>query len=234
MTKLYSLGWCVSGLALLALLAACAGKPRDEQARACLTRLNLAGVHYALATIEGATDACAVSNPVQVTAAGIPWNSPGIVDCGFALRLEAFAREDVEPAAIAQLHQPVLAIRHLGTYSCRRENGGRHRWSQHANGLAIDIAGFELADGTVVSVEHDWRAPGPRREFLREVVAKACTRFSVVLTPDSDRDHYNHIHLDAGPYRLCGDRSLRPASPRTGPATPVDATIGSVGSGPTR
>jgi hypothetical protein len=230
MTRFYS-------LTLLCLLAACAGtapRPRDEEAQACLARLELAGVRYAPAPMPASADGCTIANPVRVTAAAIPWNQPGLVDCGFALRLEAFAREDVEGAAIAQFHQPVLVIHHLGTYACRRENGGHHRWSQHAAGLAIDIAGFELADGTVISVARDWRPPGPKHDFLHRVAVEACARFSVVLTPDSDRDHYKHIHLDAGPYRLCGERGLTPVSSRALPAARGGAATGSAGSGPIR
>ena len=82
-------------------------------------------------------------------------------------------------------------------------NGHASRLSQHALGLAIDIAGFRLSDGSTVSVEHDWAGPGPKRLFLRHLARRACQYFSVVLTPDSNADHYNHLHLDIGPERLC-------------------------------
>jgi len=77
------------------------------------------------------------------------------------------------------------------------------RWSQHAVGQAIDIAGFRLSDGTTVSVDRDWNEPGAKGQFLRQLARKACRYFSVVLTPDSNAEHYNHLHLDIGPDRLC-------------------------------
>ena len=54
-----------------------------------------------------------------------------------------------------------------------------------------------------MSVERDWAAPGPKREFLRALAKRACDYFNVVLTPDSDKFHYNHLHLDIGRWRLC-------------------------------
>ena len=126
------------------------------------------------------------------------------MSCALAARLDEFEREVVEPLAIEELGRRATRIDHLGSYSCRRQNsrlGGR--WSQHARGQAIDIAGFRLSDGTTVSVERDWREPGPKRQFLRHLTRRACRYFSVVLTPDSNAEHYNHMHFDSGPNRLC-------------------------------
>ena len=124
------------------------------------------------------------------------------MSCGLASRLDDFAHEVVEPLAREELGRRVVRINHLGSYSCRGINGGS-RLSQHALGRAIDIAGFRLSDGSTVSVEHDWNEPGPKRLFLRHLARRACGYFSVVLTPDSNAEHYNHIHLDIGPDRLC-------------------------------
>jgi hypothetical protein len=195
--------------ALLATLAAaCAVRPppapTGEEGGSCLARLDRAGVAYALAATPASGDACTVDTPVRVSAAGVAWNQPGVVSCAFALELDAFAREDVAPLALARFGQRVRMLRHLGTFACRRETGNGNRWSAHASGRAIDIAGFELADGSVITVEHDWRGGGAKSLLLRELARKACRRFSVVLTPDSDRDHRDHIHLDSGPWKLCG------------------------------
>jgi hypothetical protein len=75
--------------------------------------------------------------------------------------------------------------------------------SRHAQGLAIDVAGFELADGRVIRVAEDWSGSGAKREFLHALARRACAYFNVVLTPDSDSDHENHFHLDVGPERSC-------------------------------
>ena len=196
------------GLTLVvALLAACVARVPPKagpDAAQCLATLDGAGVRYERVDVTATPAACAVEAPVRVTLAAVAWNQPGVVSCAFATRLEDFTRTVIEPAARARFGEGVRRIRHLGTYSCRRENGGNGRWSQHARGSAIDIAGFELESGTVVLVANDWRGRGAKSAFLHDIARAACERFSAVLTPDSDREHRDHIHLDAGPYRLCG------------------------------
>ncbi|MGO8917445.1 MAG: extensin family protein [Stellaceae bacterium] len=190
------------------LLAACAAAPpaapTRQEGALCLARLDRAGVAYAVAAVPADAGACAVDTPVRVSAAGIAWSRPGVVSCAFALELDAFAREDLAPLALARFGQQVRLLRHLGTYACRRETGSSGHWSAHASGRAIDIAGVELADGTVITVEHDWRGGSANSLFLHELARRACRRFSLVLTPDSDRDHHDHIHLGDGKWRLCG------------------------------
>jgi hypothetical protein len=140
---------------------------------------------------------------VRVEQSAIAWNRPAEMSCALATRLDSFEREIVQPAAQRHFGRPVVRIHHYGAYTCRNENGGHGRLSQHALGNAIDIGAFELADGTRIAVETDWRGRGPRRDFLREVAKGACRYFSVVLTPASDALHRNHFHLDVGPWRLC-------------------------------
>ena len=185
------------------LLAACAQGEAAPDPAQCLASLDRLGVRYSRAAAPAGPAACSVRNPVEVSAARVVWSPPPVVSCAFALRLDAFAREDVQAAALAHFGQRVRLMRQIGAHSCRRETGGKRRWSQHASGNALDVAGFELADGTAISVEQDWRGRGPKRAFLRDVAHRACKRFSVVLTPNSNRDHRDHIHIDAGPYRLC-------------------------------
>jgi hypothetical protein len=193
-----------TALALLLLAGCAAATPPGEPAGLCLARLDRAGIAWKPVATPVGHGGCAVDNPVEVSAAGIAWNQPGVVSCGFALALDAFLSEDVEAAARARFGESVRLLRHFGTYACRRESSGSGRWSQHAQGKAIDIAGFELSDGTVILVARDWWRRGPKRDFLHEVAQRACRRFGVVLTPDSDRAHRNHIHIDDGPYKLCG------------------------------
>ncbi|HXP95874.1 MAG TPA: extensin family protein, partial [Telmatospirillum sp.] len=82
--------------------------------------------------------------------------------------------------------------------------GRPERLSQHAFGRALDVTGFELADGTVISVMKDWRNRGAKSEFLHQVAQGACKMFSVVLTPNYNAEHHDHLHLDIGPHKLCG------------------------------
>jgi hypothetical protein len=185
------------------LLAACAHSTASPDGARCYADLDRLGLRYSRATIPPGPAACAIRDPVEVSAAGIVWDPPGVVGCAFARQLDDFARQDVQAAALAHFGQRVRALHQIGAHSCRRETGGKHRWSQHARGNALDVAGFELADGTVIVVEQEWRRRGPKRDFLRDVARRACKRFSVVLTPSTNREHHDHIHLDSGPYKLC-------------------------------
>ena len=140
---------------------------------------------------------------MKVSRIDVALNQPATMSCALAARIDDFERAVLQRVAVADLGKYVGRIDHLGAYSCRGTSNHTGRVSEHALGLAIDIAGFRLTDGTEVSVERDWWAPGPKRDFLHHLARSACGYFSVVLTPSSDRDHFNHMHLDIGPDRLC-------------------------------
>jgi hypothetical protein len=132
------------------------------------------------------------------------FSRPATMSCKLANQIDEFEREVVQPAARSEFGERVTRIDHLGAYACRANTGTRGRFSEHAFGRAIDVAGFRLTDGTRISVEHDWSGSGAKQRFLRRVAKGACQYFSVVLTPDSNADHYNHFHLDIGPGKVCG------------------------------
>lgn len=170
----------------------------------CLVELDARGISYRPVELDEAQDGrCHVDTAVRVTRLYVALNQPATMSCLLAVRLDEFERNIVQRLALQDLGDPVDRIEHLGAYSCRRNSGRSDRLSEHAFGLAIDIAGFRLADGTEISVERDWWAPGRKRDFLHHLAASACEVFSVVLTPSSNRDHFNHMHFDIGPDRLC-------------------------------
>jgi len=211
---------------VLALLGGCAGAPPPapppaaptvllDPDAACLQELSAAHAEFrALGTFgEGR---CSIANPVRITAGSVAWNHPGIVSCAMARTLVAFEAEVVQPLARQYFGQGVRRLDHFGTYDCRTRrtetsvaaagmgSSKAGRLSEHASGRAIDLAGFQLDDGTEVSVKHDWRRGGATGGFLHAVARAACRRFNVVLTPNHDRLHQDHIHMDIGPYTLCG------------------------------
>ncbi len=76
--------------------------------------------------------------------------------------------------------------------------------SEHALANAVDVAGFDLADGRRVMVETGWRSDDARvREFLQVIHTSACRRFQTVLSPDYNAAHHNHLHLDMGRGPFC-------------------------------
>jgi len=95
-------------------------------------------------------------------------------------------------------------MHHMGTYSCRRQVGnGSGAWSEHAFANAWDIAGFELSNGTLISVKSDWDGEADKKAFLREARKSACKVFNVTLSPDYNAAHHDHFHVDMGPSRSC-------------------------------
>ena len=188
------------------LLAACATSPpapplsRSDQQ--CLAELDRAGVQYQVEPQSASTSpACHVQNPIRISAATVPFSRPTVAACQFALKFDQFEREVIRPLATRSFGRDLKTVVDFGAYSCRSTRAGRE--SEHAHGLAMDIAGFELSDGTMISVKEEWTKRGKARDFLHAVATQACRYFNEVLDPDSDRDHADHIHLDLGRYKYC-------------------------------
>jgi hypothetical protein len=190
---------------VIAALSACFHAPTPEESgAACLADLDARAVTFRPIEMSAATNpSCRIATPIRLSKLDVPLNRAATMSCFLADKLDRFERGAVQRLAMQDLGHRVVRIDHLGAYSCRANNGRHDRLSEHAYGLAIDISGFRLADGTSINIERDWTRPGPKAEFLRHVARAACDYFSVVLTPDSNRDHYNHFHLDLGPDRLC-------------------------------
>jgi len=120
----------------------------------------------------------------------------GPVTCPLASTFAAWARFGVDRAARQVLGSPLVRIETMGSYSCRHV-AGTDRLSAHATGNAIDVSGFVLADGRRVTVLSNWYAGTPaEQEFLRLIHTSACKRFGMVLGPDYNAAHKNHLHVE--------------------------------------
>ena len=111
----------------------------------------------------------------------------------------------VVPAAQRRFGEEVARIELAApAYQCRPIAGRRdRRMSEHANANAIDIGGFTLADGRVVTVAAGWRGTAAERGFLRDVRDGACDYFNAVLSPEYNRAHGDHFHFDLGRDDIC-------------------------------
>jgi hypothetical protein len=168
----------------------------------CLDELTERGIVYDIVPMRAAFGGCNLVDGVRVSRLLAPFDKPAILSCPMALRVDEFEINVVQMVAQRYFKQRVVRVQQIGSYSCR--NIARtHRLSEHASGQAIDIAGFVLADGMVISVKDDWAGRGPRAQFLHEVAHGACSLFAVVLTPATNADHHDHLHLDIGPRPLC-------------------------------
>jgi hypothetical protein len=147
---------------------------------------------------------CRLKNAVSLTRSVHPYSQATRVACPMAAALYLWERDIVAPAARKHLSAEIARIEIKGTYACRRMYGRTSGpVSLHATGEAIDIAGFRLRDGRLVSVESSWTRPGGESAFLREVRNGACRIFPGVLSPDYNAAHRDHFHFDMGKYTFC-------------------------------
>jgi hypothetical protein len=126
------------------------------------------------------------------------------MQCPLSVATYLWLRE-VDALAQKRFDQPLAKIHHMGSYSCRKQRGnGSGRWSEHAFANAWDIAGFELADGRLITVLSGWNSDDKKeRKFLREARQQACRVFNTTLSPDYNAAHRDHFHVDMGPYAIC-------------------------------
>ena len=201
---------------VLATLAACGTRidspppapapPPRAAAGSCLAQLDALGIGYAKVPDFHNDEGCGIDQAIRVERSAVPWNRPSLVACKFELVEWDFETKVVQPAAWRVFKHHVSKLIHAGTYDCRGERGGRpERLSQHSFGKAIDITGFSFDDGTVASVLHDWHGKSAKAQFLHEVAQGACGIFNVVITPNHNIEHRDHIHVDIGPYKMCGN-----------------------------
>lgn len=122
--------------------------------------------------------------------------------CDTALRLAMWEQHGIQVAAQKHFDQAVTAIRTQGSYNCRKI-GGSDRMSQHAQARAIDVAGFTLADGTVIELIDHWSDAGAKSEFLRNVRDSSCKWFKTTLGPDFNAAHADHFHLQTKGWGTC-------------------------------
>ena len=152
------------------------------------------------------TEACFIPERVSLSGIGAANLATVETSCATALHLAMWERHVVQPAAEALLGQPVSAIQHIGSYNCRlmRTTGGTSsRFSTHATASAMDVSGFRLADGSRISLLADWDGQGREAAFLRRVRDGACDWFGLTLSPDYNRLHADHFHLQVPGWGGC-------------------------------
>ncbi len=169
--------------------------PNADDLPACHNRLNSLGVGFEPQAPIAEENGCAIAAPVLVDrlAPDIELLPPALLDCPAAEIAAHFARDVADPAAKEQFGARIVAIRQASGYVCRQRNG-EEKLSEHAFGNALDVSGFELANGRSIRVA----ASGNRavRDFLRAVRGEACGPFKTVLGPGSNADHATHFHFD--------------------------------------
>ena len=147
----------------------------------CISSLRERGVKFRTLGNQG-SDICPIMNAVRVEGfENIVVSSPFILSCPTALKLTSWLQD-------AQ----VKSFSHMGTVNCRKMRGSGFL-SEHSFGTAIDIS---MLDGAVVKT--DWGKKTEKGRRLLDAAGLACKHFSNVLTPNTNRAHYDHFHFDNG------------------------------------
>ena len=152
------------------------------------------------------SDQCFIESRFDLVRVGQSALQPVETSCETALRLAMWEEHSVQPAAEEILGQPVREIRHIGSYNCRQmrtSSGLSQRMSTHATASAIDVAGFQLDDGRVIRLISDWERDDATAAFLRGVRDGACDWFGLTLSPDFNRLHADHFHLQTSGWGGC-------------------------------
>jgi hypothetical protein len=200
------------GLAALLALIACSSKPEHAQIakpidlKQCLRQLDhLDGLEYRRLPNKVAGPSCGLRGAVEVRNIGVPVKGIGPLSCPMTARLHEWIRKGLQPAARKRFGQEVVGVESYGTYACRpRNNMAGGLPSEHSWANAIDIAGFRLADGRQVSVLKDWNGKDKAaRRFLHDIRKEGCKAFNMVLGPDDNDQHRDHLHFDMGQWDNC-------------------------------
>jgi hypothetical protein len=203
------------GVACLLLLAltlwACSSVPsfvakdepwRAEEERACLATglVREAPPFVTVRSALGGPSACGALKPFQVAATAhgaVALEPPALLRCPMVHALEHWMERVVAPAAQFHLSAKVVGLKVLSSYSCRpMNNADGALLSEHGHANAIDVSGFILGDGRLLTVRASWHGSAAERRFLRAVHRGGCGVFTTVLGPDYDRLHHDHLHLD--------------------------------------
>ncbi|WP_332119438.1 extensin family protein [Azorhizobium caulinodans] len=167
--------------------------------------------------------ACGMEHPFKVAALNdgtVGIEPKATLACPMVREVDAWIAQVVQPAAMAWMGAPVVAIKQMSSYSCRGMNGQPGaKISEHAFGNALDVGGFRFANGVDISVKNGWKGPPEARGFLLQVQAGACEAFTTVLAPGSNIFHYDHIHVDL--MRRNNPRLICKPKPQPLPAPPV-------------
>ena len=167
---------------------------QDETAKGVLVPVRLTG------PLHGVTFRTDLKDEQRATT---PWE---IADCRLVLALDDFA-------AILEKHD-IVEVRHYSIYRVAPKSWPDDKiGGQHNGGLALDAGRFIKKDGSKLIVLDDFhgkigdktcgdgaapRKPTPEAKELRSILCEAVDAhlFNVVLTPDFNRPHRNHFHLE--------------------------------------
>lgn len=194
--------------------------PGEAQGGTCRARLAAMGI--VVEDASGQTPrqtACGIDEPVRLLrlngngGPAVTFPDRPTIACRLAEPLGQWLGGIVAPVLAARLGSPLAVVRTGPGFECRPRNRvAGAKMSAHGLGLAIDLAGFDLANGTRVTVAPPGRSAAsvaPWPDTFAALRIAACGWFTTVLGPGSDPYHGDHLHLDiqqhgsSDRYRIC-------------------------------
>lgn len=177
--------------------------PSTVALRQCLRNLDNLGVRY-IQIADRSDRGCELRDAVLVRSVGSVLVPQVTLGCPAAGRLALWITKDLVPLSQAHLGQEAVSIGTMGSYVCRSVVGiADNRLSEHAFGNAVDLAAVRLADGRRIAIASGWQGNARDKAFWRALRDAACRRFNVVLSPDYNAAHFNHLHFDMGNRKGC-------------------------------
>lgn len=153
-----------------------------------------------IAAIPAKLKGCGLAEPVKITSVGgIALTRASTMDCATAQAFDTWVKTGVAPA-VGRRGGGLAKIDVVAHYACRtRNNQPGAKISEHGRGKAVDVAGFVLANGEVLTVLKDWKSGDGA--IMRAAWKSACGPFGTVLGPNANRFHLDHFHVDTARYR---------------------------------
>ena len=140
---------------------------------------------------------CGVSAPILLKGVYLPTGHrvelapPAVISCSLAAAIASWLRSDLAPLFALENGQ-LTRLEVGGGYECRRRNRQpTGKFSEHANGNALDLRAFINERGHRMAIASDVSPP-----FFAALKLSACQRFSTVLGPGADAFHADHLHID--------------------------------------
>lgn len=150
--------------------------------------------------LGGPSEFCGAQRPFEMAAAGdgsVALVPPALVVCPMVPQINEWVTNVAARAAYQHLRSPLVALKVAASYSCRAMNNvDGANLSEHGHANAIDISGFVMGDGRVVTVKGGWNGRPEEQAFLRDVRSGSCQAFTTVLGPGFNAEHADHFHLD--------------------------------------
>jgi hypothetical protein len=117
---------------------------------------------------------CPLVDVVRVRNFGpVALSSSFLASCPLALSAALYINQQAQPLTRQIMGSRLTRVDHFGSYACRniyhRQDARR---SEHASAQALDISGFQLADGQKITVLQGWKNARTRPVRLMPTMTK--------------------------------------------------------------